>query len=716
MSYVVLARKWRPQRFSDLTGQEHIARTLTHAIERDRVPHAMLFAGARGVGKTSSARIVAMALNCVEGPTPSPCGQCDACREIQQSRSVDVLEIDGASNRSISDVRELRESVRYAPQRDRYKIIIIDEVHMLTNEAFNALLKTLEEPPPHVVFLFATTEAQKIPITILSRCQRFDFRRITFQDTVERLRFIAEQEQLDIEDDVFGLIARQASGGMRDALSLLDQLISFSEGRLEAAAAQQLLGAADRTHFFRLSEAVLRRDAEGALRTLEALAGWGADMNWVCREWLVHLRDLTVVASVKDARGLTALTERELAEAHRQATSVPQPHLHQIFDRMAEAADKVLRSTQPRWQLEMALLQLCALEAVAPIDDLVAQLRAIADGRRLPPPTPQDGGTNQGATGVSREPAASPGPLSTSATPAAAPMRAVNPPSPARPQVDGEPEVASSSTDGPPPPVEARSSETAGPTEPGPGNEGDEPVSPSAPGEEPVQVVAPSSDTAAALETSNAFASQEAAAQDPVPVSPADTEAQGSAHLSQEARPSDLTEGPATPSPAAPAEEPAPSIGVEAAPHAHDGTFDFEHWRALVRRFGASEVDLPAHGRLRQLIVELPEKSDAPIVLAHREQWTAEECKDALSIFTEWCALQGIALPTFHLKVHETELDADGVLRLSDVEAREERMRQEACIARLREHPATRLVLSTWPNATLQQIQPQLQQPSDEAT
>lgn len=298
MSYVVLARKWRPKYFEEVVGQGHVARTLKNSISQDRVAHAYLFTGARGVGKTSTARILAKALNCHQGPTDTPCYACPSCVEISAGQSVDVFEIDGASNRGINEIRELREGARYAPSRDRYKIYIIDEVHMLTTEAFNALLKTLEEPPSHVKFVFATTEPQKIPVTILSRCQRFDFKRITQQDIVEHLTDLCQKEQINAERAALQLLARQAAGGMRDALSLLDQVISFAGDQISEEQVIQILGVANRRHLFELSHAVLSRDAERALITLDDVHRYGYDLHQFASEMVNHLRDLMVTRVV----------------------------------------------------------------------------------------------------------------------------------------------------------------------------------------------------------------------------------------------------------------------------------------------------------------------------------------------------------------------------------------------------------------------------------
>src|SRR5579885_1570477 len=268
-AYTVLARRYRPQGFCDLVGQEAVARALANALKSNRVAHAYLFTGARGVGKTSTARILAKALNCEKGPTATPCGECDICKHIAAGEDVDVLEIDGASNRRIDEIRDIRSNVQYRPSRARYKIYIIDEVHMLTKEAFNALLKTLEEPPPHVKFIFATTEVEKVPITILSRCQRFDFAGISLPRIVEHLRQILQQEGREADDEALERIARRAGGSMRDAQSVLDQLLAFGPERLTAEHVHHLFGTARDDRLIALAESVLAHDAKQALLLLD---------------------------------------------------------------------------------------------------------------------------------------------------------------------------------------------------------------------------------------------------------------------------------------------------------------------------------------------------------------------------------------------------------------------------------------------------------------
>ena len=377
MSYVVLARKWRSKYFEEVVGQGHVARTLINSIKQDRVAHAYLFTGARGVGKTSTARILAKALNCHNGPTEKPCYECPSCLEISAGQSVDVFEIDGASNRGINEIRELREGARYAPSRDRNKIYIIDEVHMLTTEAFNALLKTLEEPPPHVKFIFATTEPQKIPVTILSRCQRFDFKRISQQDIVAHLMRICPAENIEAEKAALQLIARQAAGGMRDALSLLDQVISFAGSNISEEQVSQILGVANRKHLFELSDALLARDAEKALLTLDDVHRYGYDLQQFASEMVNHLRDLMVVSVVDHPEKVTSMTESELTQVGNQLRGVPSELLHRYFSVMIDGAQEMSRSPYPKLIFEMTLVRMCQLEPLVSVDLMVDRLREL---------------------------------------------------------------------------------------------------------------------------------------------------------------------------------------------------------------------------------------------------------------------------------------------------------------------------------------------------
>ena len=299
--YTVVARRYRPQQFADLIGQEHVARALTNAITSGRIAHAFLFTGARGTGKTSTARILAKALNCVHGPTPTPCDVCDICKSVANGDDVDVLEIDGASNNKVDEIRDLKSNVGFRPQRARFKIYIIDEVHMLSNSAFNALLKTLEEPPPHVKFLFATTEVQKIPITILSRCQRFDFSAIGPAKVFETLKYIVKKEGLEADDDALHIIARRAAGSMRDAQTLLDQLLGFSDGVLTADKLHALLGTAGDDRVGALAGAILGKDAAQALDIVAQAAGAGLQLGELLDQLIDYWRGLMLVHVAGDA-------------------------------------------------------------------------------------------------------------------------------------------------------------------------------------------------------------------------------------------------------------------------------------------------------------------------------------------------------------------------------------------------------------------------------
>ncbi len=377
MSYVVLARKWRSRFFEEVVGQGHVTQTLKNSIDQDRVAHSYLFTGARGVGKTSTARILAKALNCVKGPTQTPCYECSSCLEISQGQSVDVFEIDGASNRGINEIRELREGARYAPSRSRYKIYIIDEVHMLTTEAFNALLKTLEEPPPHVKFIFATTEPQKIPVTILSRCQRFDFKRISQHDIVEHLQRICPSEGIDAEAGALQLIARQAAGGMRDALSLLDQVISFAGDTITEEQVTQILGVANRSHLFDLSQAIIAHDAQRALLTLDDVHRYGYDLHQFASEMVNHMRDLMVVKVVEHPERVTTMTQSEIAQVSESLANTSTDLLHRYFSVMIDGAQEMSRSPYPKLIFEMTLVRMCQLEPLMGLDLLVDKLHAL---------------------------------------------------------------------------------------------------------------------------------------------------------------------------------------------------------------------------------------------------------------------------------------------------------------------------------------------------
>jgi len=391
MGYLVFARKYRPQVFEDVIGQDHVTRTLQNAIDADRVPHALLFAGPRGVGKTSAARILAKALNCAGGPKPTPCGTCDTCREIASGVSMDVIEIDGASNRGINEIRELRENVKYAPAGSRYKIFIIDEVHMLTPEAFNALLKTLEEPPGHVVFIFATTEPNRIPMTILSRCQRFDFRRIPLTAIVRRLEEIVDQEKIIISKDNLLVIARESEGSMRDAQSLLDQVISFAGNEVGDNDLGEVLGVIDRQLLYDVSDAIAKRDAGTCLEILDGVEQQGHDLREFSRELLQHFRNLIVARIAKNPEKLLDLPKHEVDELIKQSENKDLAHIQQCFTSLLQSEGTLSHSAFPKLILETTLIKMVDIEPVIPIDEVLHRLEVLEESLSRGGQTPSGG-------------------------------------------------------------------------------------------------------------------------------------------------------------------------------------------------------------------------------------------------------------------------------------------------------------------------------------
>ncbi|TMA09979.1 MAG: DNA polymerase III subunit gamma/tau [Deltaproteobacteria bacterium] len=390
--YLVLARKYRPQRFQDLTGQEHVVRTLVNALKSGRVAHAFLFTGPRGCGKTTSARILARALNCEKGPTPEPCGVCGPCVEIAAGNDVDVQEIDAASNNGVDDVRALREAARYLPARDRYKIYIVDEVHMLSGAAFNALLKTLEEPPGHIKFLLATTDPQKLPATILSRVQRHNIQLVPLGKIAARLREIAQAEEVGISDGAVTLVARQAQGSMRDALSLLDQLFSAHDpaaGEIGDGEAAQTLGALDTSVVRDIVSAVLARDASAALGGVVRAYEQGADMKRLAEELAWQARNL-VLASLPGVK--QDLPDHEVRSLAQQAAQHDSAQLARVFELLQLAQDEVAKAANPRHALEVALLRAVHLAPAGSLPELVAKLDALGRGAPASNPAPDRNG------------------------------------------------------------------------------------------------------------------------------------------------------------------------------------------------------------------------------------------------------------------------------------------------------------------------------------
>jgi len=360
LDYQVSARKYRPGTFDDVIGQPHVIQTLMNAVSTKRIAHAYLFSGTRGVGKTTVARILAKALNCERGPTSRPCDRCENCREIAQGSSVDVIEIDGASNTSVDDVREIRENVKFTPFRGQFRVYIIDEVHMLSNSAFNALLKTLEEPPAHVVFVFATTEIHKIPATILSRCQHYNFRRIARTEIIERLRHVAAQDQLTLEDRSFVALARASEGSMRDALSLLDQAIAYGGKAIRHSDLEVLLGAVPQELVQELIRAVLAQDSPAALASLAHLLDQGHDLRAFCAEVVERLRNLLVAAVVSgttELRSLIETAEEDLNQLSVEAKALTPEQIQELLTIFIQAEDSLRFSSHPRFVVETAAIR-----------------------------------------------------------------------------------------------------------------------------------------------------------------------------------------------------------------------------------------------------------------------------------------------------------------------------------------------------------------------
>jgi DNA polymerase-3 subunit gamma/tau len=380
VSYEVFARKYRPQTFDDLIGQKHVSQTLKNAVAQNRLAHAYLFVGPRGIGKTSTARILAKALNCVNGPTVTPCGVCDNCREIAGGNSLDVIEIDGASNNSVEDVRQLRDNVRYAPAKGRYKIYLIDEVHMLSSAAFNALLKTLEEPPPHVKFIFATTEPQKVLPTILSRCQRFDLHRIPANLIAQHLQFIAGKEKITLEPAAAHAIARGAEGGLRDAESMLDQLVGFCGEKISEADVLNVFGFTSQQTVASFTEKILRGATADAVQLLQEQSEAGKDMMKLMSDLIAYLRDLLVFEVKPDALNEDVDLDLQKSLA-AQAKLLETDRLLELIDQFAEAETRMKWAPNKKLHFEVALIKAIQSLSQATLDEVIENLNALRDGR-----------------------------------------------------------------------------------------------------------------------------------------------------------------------------------------------------------------------------------------------------------------------------------------------------------------------------------------------
>ena len=412
MGYQVTARRWRPQTFDDIVEQQHVTRTLKNAIQLDRVAHAYLFSGTRGVGKTTMARLLAKALNCEQGPTVQPCNACQSCREIMQGSYLDIIEIDGASNRGIDEIRDLREQLRYLPSGGRYKIYIVDEVHMLTREAFNALLKTLEEPPPHVVFVFATTELEKIPLTIVSRCQCFEFKRVSLAGISAQLAAIAESEGIAISPGSLSHIAHAAEGSMRDGQSLLDQVIAFCGTEVQDGDVRQLLGQVGIEPLAACLEALFRQDAESALRTVSQLQMDGYETGGIMKTLLEGLRHLIVLKTVAQPEGLIPLSESDLTALRQVADTATTEEIYGHFHTLSAAEASLRHAASPMLVLEMALVRMACIGRVPSLQSVLDHLQQVGGA---PSPTPYPVVPAEGGTSPAHETTVAESPVDTTA-------------------------------------------------------------------------------------------------------------------------------------------------------------------------------------------------------------------------------------------------------------------------------------------------------------
>ncbi|MFH1868706.1 MAG: DNA polymerase III subunit gamma/tau [Candidatus Omnitrophota bacterium] len=377
MSYIVFARKWRPQNFDDVIGQEHITTTLKNAIKQDRVAHAYLFCGPRGIGKTTTARILAKALNCEKGSTPTPCNKCSSCEEITEGRSMDIIEIDGASNRGIDEIRNLKEKIKFSPQSGKFKVYIIDEVHMLTPEAFNALLKTLEEPPAHVKFVFATTAAYKVIPTILSRCQRFNFRRLSSQDIVKKLKNIAKQEKVKVEESALFTIVRAASGSMRDAESLLDQMATYCKNNITASDTNKVLGSIEQSTLYDFTKCIIDKDTASAIKLINKIMDAGVDPAQFIQNLIEYFRNAMLIKEGKDVIPLLDLTKDEAERISKQVEPLTTEDILYIIYSLINTSNTIRRVSSPKITLELLAVKLSQKESIISIGEIMRRLSVL---------------------------------------------------------------------------------------------------------------------------------------------------------------------------------------------------------------------------------------------------------------------------------------------------------------------------------------------------
>ncbi|CAK8723817.1 DNA polymerase III subunit gamma/tau [Candidatus Electrothrix laxa] len=437
MSYLVLARKSRPQTFAQVVGQKPIVRTLQNGLLQNRVPHALIFSGVRGTGKTTLARIMAKAINCEQGPPPEPCNECRSCKEIMAGSSVDLHEVDGASNRGIQEIRELKENIRFMPTSSKFKIIIIDEVHMLTTEAFNALLKTLEEPPEHVYFMFATTELHKVPVTILSRCQRYELKRVAHAELSAHFASLAQQEGISIDEAALNMVVREAGGSVRDGLSLLDQVFSYCGENVTGEEVADVLGLVSHEVIADLSRALLAKDLSAALSNLDKVYSYGMDIKRFINELLAWFRSLVVCSVSQDPARLLDLPADELALLQEVAAAYSSQTLFMMFNLLLEGLEKAAFSARPRFAVEMTFIRAVQVDDVVPVTDLLTRLDDVLAGvetrqsipSQQPPQVPPK--TSQQANQHVLQPVQSRGPTGSSLPPSSSPS--AQPPQPGPP-------------------------------------------------------------------------------------------------------------------------------------------------------------------------------------------------------------------------------------------------------------------------------------------